>query len=1025
MGMFRYLALLLVLCPVLGASAPILRAAQPALSPDGKTLLFVWQGDIWTVSVEGGQAQRLTIHPATDQQPHWSPDGKSIVFCSDRYGNTNLFSLRRDGTGLLRLTFDSGYQYPNAFSPDGKFIYGTTNSFGGQDIFRVSATGGDLIRLTSHPMEREFHASVSPQGTRIALCVGGGSGNWRKPGLKGSLTSDIWIADNTVPLSQYRNITNSDWNNAFPTFAEDGSITFVSNRSGWPNLWRMKSDGTGMKQLTRHSDGTVRYPTLDSAGKQAVYEFESELWKLDTASGKGSRLLIEVADDQRTNPESELTHTSGVTGYAIAPNSKRIVLVIRGDLFLIPERGGTTKQLTTHPANDEQPVWIDARTILFVTGRNGHRELMTVDVDGKEKLFLSDRLDLVSPQLAPDGKTLAFHRGMREIVVMPVTGGTPKAVFIGAFGDALRGGTSFSWSPDSAWLAIDAPTDRGSRLVLKEVASGREIVGAQLARGISGTPRFLPNGKGVYFSAAEYENSDLFVVDLIPAEITFSEDDLEKIDTPRGTKTTPVRVEIDAYGIEDRMRRLSSEGAFGALASADSRTIWANVKGQLVAIAVASGTSTPVQGLTGTAGDLQLSPDGQRLMYISSGRLYSLTPGQPAPQPISFSANQRIQWKAEQAALFAEIVWAMDRMYYDPKLNNKNWSAIRQKFAKIVPHAYDRSDFYALMGEMMEELDSSHLGAGGPSDPSPGESQNVGWLGIEVDPRALATRGQFVISDVLKGTPADHPQSRLSEGDRILQVDGIAPGADAPLSSLLIRKVGKKTVVRISRNGKEMDVAIKPIDSQGRSSANYQNWLQWQRDQVEKLSGGEFAYLHIQGMNEPSYELFLRQIRTLALGKKGVVIDVRYNGGGSTAQKILGVLIKTPWLIRTNRAAPEVALSENIYRGDSLEIPSVLLINSSSFSNAEIFAEGFRRLKIGPVVGERTAGGVIGTSSYGLWDGGQIRMPSGGAYTIDGENLEGNGRHPDIAVPHDPNAWDLGRDTMLEAAVEALKKRTR
>lgn len=1013
---------LLALLPCLGFARPILRAQQPALSPDGKTLVFTWQGDLWSVPSSGGMASRITVHPAMDQMPKWSPDGSKIVFASNRYGSYNLFSIKPDGTDLKRISYDSGYQYPNAFSPDGQFVYGYTNAWGGQDVFRVKIGGGDLVRLTSHPLERKFHCSISPNGSTMALCLAGGAGNWRKPGIKGTSTSDIWLADNTVPLSKFRNVSSNDSNDSFPTYAQDGTITFVSNRSGWPNLWRMNGDGSGARLLTQHRDGTVRYPTLDAKGQTVVYEFESALWVLDTRTGQDHPLTIEVGEDQRVNPDVELTMTSGVTDFSLSPNGKRAVLAIRGDLFLIPERGGTTKRLTFSPALDGQPVWLDAKTILFVTARNGKKELMTVDVDGNEKPFLSDSLDLTSPSISPDGKMVAAHRGMNEIVLIPPTGGSARPFLRGTFTDALTQSFSYSWSPDSKWLVADLPTDRGSNVVVKSIDGGPETIIAQLSHGASSTPRFLPNGRGVYFTAAEYGNPDLFVVDLVPADLTFAEDDLDKIDSPKAARSSAGKVEIYEPGILDRMRRLTTQGASGPLASPDSRQIWANVQNQISGIPVSGGPATPIAGITGTAAGLELSADNQRLDYIAGGKLFSLLLAQGVVSPVGFSAVAKVNYKDEERALFDEIWWAMDRLYYDSGHNGKDWARIKEKYSAIVPFAYDRDDFYALMGEMMEELDSSHLGATAPATPPPADSDLTGWLGVDFDPAALAARNSYIVSEVFSGTPAAHPQSLLMKGDRILEVDGAKLGSGKPLSALLNRKGGHKVELKIDRGGRELEVTIKPIDSIVRSAVNYDNWVRWEREQVDKLSNGQLAYMHIRAMDDASFDLFLRQIRTLTQGKKGVVFDVRYNGGGSTAQKILGVLIKTPWLIRTNRGAPGQKLSENIYRGDSLEEPSVLLINGSSFSNAEIFAEGFRKLKIGPVVGERTAGGVIGTGAYGLWDGGMIRMPASGAYTVDGENLEANGRKPDINILFDPNAWSQGRDVMLEGAVKVLMK---
>jgi tricorn protease len=360
-------------------------------------------------------------------------------------------------------------------------------------------------------------------------------------------------------------------------------------------------------------------------------------------------------------------------------------------------------------------------------------------------------------------------------------------------------------------------------------------------------------------------------------------------------------------------------------------------------------------------------------------------------------------------------------LYYDAGMNHKDWGAMREKYAKIVPYAYDRSDFYRMMGEMMEELDSSHLGSNAPITDFPGSNtEATAFLGIDLDPVAL-NANSWVVGRVVPGSPADHPMSQLKVGDKILEVDGEKVGP-TPLAALLNKKLLKKVNLTIERDGARTNVLIKPGANAQRTALEYQAFIENQRKMVEKLSEGKLGYLHIAAMDKPSLDKFLREIRTEGEGKKGMIIDVRFNGGGSTAVDVLGVLIKTPWMVRTTRGEFGLKLSENIYRGDALELPTALMANTFSFSNAEVITEGFRKLKLGPIVGERTPGYVIGTGAFSLWDGGSIRMPAIGAYAVDGTNTENNGRKMDHTVWFDPNAWMEGRDLQLERAVTELLK---
>jgi tricorn protease len=1012
------LASAVALAPTLSADA-VLRVSHPALSPDGAQIVACWQDDLWVFPAEGGLARRLTVSPAVETMPRWSPDGSRLFFASDRFGSFDVFSVRPDGGDIRRLTFDSAIEYPSAVSPDGTMLYGYTNAWGRLDLFRVRASGGEMVRLTSHPLETAFLPAVSRDGRTVFHVRGGGVGSWRRAWARGSATGEIWAASAGAPLTNFRRITRDEANDLFPLAAPDG-LVWVSNRSGHPNLWRMRADGSRARQLTRHTEGTVRWPSISADGQRVAYEFDSRLFLYDERTGTTRQVNVSMPSDARDNPVLDTVLTSGVQEYAVAPDGKRIVIVVRGDLWLIPERGGTTRRLTDFAGFDGQPVWLDPRTIAFVSARTGKRELYTVDLEGNLKTLASDLRDLTSPALSPDGKTLAFHRGDREIVTMPVAGGPMRTVATGGFIEAMRGARQFSWSPDSKWLVYQQATERSTVVRCVNVESGERVEIARLARG--GTrPQFLPNGRGVFFTAFDREESDVHVVDLVPAGLVFTEDDLDRIGAPAERPEAQVTVWIDPRGIERRLRRISSGGAMALLASPDSRTVWALADGALVAIPVAGGAPAPVAGVSGAVSSLHTH--GGRLYFVSAGRLNALTLGGPGPAAqIGFSAEFTVERQAEHEQLFREIWWAIDRLFYDPELHGRDWARVKARYAGLVPHAYDRNDFYALMDEMVEEMGSSHMGATAPETTAGGDGRQTGWLGVEWDWRVLDARGSYIVASVAEGSPAAHPESELRPGDRLLTVDGRRVGS-APIAQMLERRVGRRVRLGIERGASVLEIAIQPASPGLRSSLNYENWVAWQRAETERLSGGRLTYLHIQAMNGTSLRRFLREIRTLTPGRQGVVIDVRFNGGGSTAHEILGVLIKTPWLIRTQRDEPDLRVSENIWRGDSLELPSVLLINSGSFSNAEIFAEGFRRLEIGPIVGEPTVGGVIGTSDITLFDGGSLRVPAIGTYTIDGDNLEGSGRRPDYHVPFDPNAWAAGRDPQLERAVQELLER--
>ncbi len=1014
-----------IACALIAAGAhaePIKRASQPALSPNGEQLVFSWQNDLWMASAKGGEAKRLTVNPAADMMPRWSPDGSRIAFVSNRFGSNDMFSMRPDGTDIRRLSFDSSTEALYGFTPDGKRLVGHTGAWGRANIFSLASSGGDLVRHSGHPLEMQFYPTVSRDGTKVAYCLGGSAGNWRNPNKSGTDTAEIWIGDLGAPITNNRNLTKDEFNDLFPMFAPDGTIVWSSNRSGAPNLWRMSANGSGAKMLTKHTGGTLRWPNMSADGSAVAYEHDSEIYVLDTKTNQSRKLALEVPDDSVLNPILDVAISTGASDFAVSPDAKRAVVVVRGDLFLLPERGGTTRRLTKSLGVDFSPIWLDNKRILFVTGRNNRRELMTVDLEGNESPFYSFSGDASMPALSPDSKSIAFHADDNEIRVISVAGGVARKVTGGGFPDAHQGGATFSWAPDSKWLVYADQTERATSIAAVEIATGKKVSISRVAKGAD-LPRFLPNGKAVYYTSAEFGDSDVVVVDLVPADVTFAEDDLDAIDVEK-PKPGPVEVKIEPRGIEYRVRRITNGGASAVSASPDSRAIWAVVDGQLSAVPVAGGAPTPVAGITGGVRGIQVV--GQKAYAVAAGRPVALSLANGAVAPIGFNAQFTVDRKAEEIALFNEIWWAMDRIYYDPLHHGKNWAAIQAEYRALVPYVFDRQDFYALMNEMIEELDSSHLVVSAPPAAPPQANETTGFIGVEWDWNKLMSTGQYLVASVLPLSPADFPGTQLLAGDQVLSVEGETLSASKSFANLMKGTAGTRVRLKISRAGKEMTVAVRPTSPVAGTPLRYEEFVAARRAEVDRLSNGKLAYFHIQGMNAPSTDRLFREMRMYAEGKQGAIIDVRWNGGGNTANRILAALRVEPWLFRQFRSNPNLRITEEMFRGEAIEMPVALMTNQYSASNAEIFSEGFRRMKLGPIIGEATGGNVLTVSGlYGLWDGGGVQIPFIGIKTVSGEPLERIGRRVDFDVRYDPNAWNANRDNQLEVAVRELLKRTK
>jgi len=1016
-----------------GHAEPVKRTRYPTISPDGKTVAFSYQGDLWSVGASGGHASRLTSHLARDVQPVYSPDGKSILFASNRNGNYDLFTMPATGGPATRLTFHSANEYPNSFTPDGKWIIFYGSMFGSSDVYKLPVTGGEPIRLTWDRKEREFFGTVSPDGRLIAYNHNGSPGAWRRRGYVGSSNADVWIARFTAPISEPRRITTNPSQDFQPAFSKDGKrLYYASDRKGQVNIWSMDLEGGNQHQLTQHTTDGVRVPGYQPNADKLVYEYNSEIWLLDLKSGKSAQVPIDIATDDRRNAEARRTITTNPSEYTVSPDGRKVALIVRGDLFVVPSTGGPARALVTRPSRESHISWLaDSRTILFCTDAKGQKDLHSIEITGaQEKVLAATTEDESCALSSPDGKQVAYHRGDTSLLVIPAGGGEPVATVTGDFPDVGRGyAPRFSWSPDGKWLAFKQTGDRLEDAVYAAaIADSKPRRISRPFRDIN-TPRWAPDGSMVYFTAVAVDQANLYALDLADDQKPeFAEDALDRLDTPRQPMPPPAggpAVNIDFATIEDRLRRVTSSGGVGdAVMPPNSRTFIYESRGSLQMIAADAKNGAGTSIADGASGP-ELTRDGSRVFFSTGPQVQSLGLAVRDRRTTDFSAEITVDLREENRQVFNEAWWMMDRYFYDAKHNGVDWKAIRAKYEALLPYVPYKDDFYDIMAEMVQELKGSHLGVTGPSDYASDSPDSTAYLGIEPDWGVLDAEGRFKVAAVTAKSPAASKWSKVNVGDYILAIDGQDLSKDATFDRLLNRKEGKKVVLTVNdkptRDGARA-VAIKPISQSAGDDLEYEAWIAATRALVHRLSNGRIGYQHIEGMDIPSEMRFKEEFIGEATGRDALLVDVRYNGGGNVAHRLLDILRKRPYVTFRPRSLGKSVLAD--WPADYLwGKPAALLVNQDSASNSEMMAEGFKALGVGPVVGIPTMGAVIATSSWTFMDGGTIRTPSSGVFTADGEDMELRGRQPDVPVPYDPMAAKAGRDPQVEKAVEVLLNR--
>jgi Tol biopolymer transport system component len=1019
-----------------------LYARYPALSPDGQTIAFTYMGDIWTVSATGGEARRLTVHEAEDIRPQYSPDGTMILFSSRRYNNYDLFVIPADGGQPRQLTFHSSTDVGSGWFPKSDSVVFTSGRGGYRDIYKVSISGGTPVELTGYRYEQEYNGRISSDGKYLLFNNGSAASRWWRRDLKASRNTDIFIQDRTHEIFTIRRLTDYPGHDAWPVLNERSSeIYFVSCRGDWSQIWKMPAAGGNATQITNFTDDGVQWMNSNPQGTMLVFEQNFSIWILDPSVGEPRRVSIEIRSDERTNLVEEKTFNGNVDWFSLSPDEKKIAAIIHGEVYVIPaEEPKEGRRVTFTSSRERRPVWgSDSKTIYYSSDRKGNYDIFSADVTtAVEKQLTSSPENEVKPLVSPDGKYLAFYRGLDKIIRVDLETGNETEWVTGMFFDlGVEATIEYDWSPDSKWLTFTMAGPTYETDIYVASLDG-EVSNISQFAGWNYRPRFSNDGKIVYFTTWLHNRQETYKIDLEHKpdeffEATFDslfmeepEDKAEDKDDEKVDKKDSVNVVIDFERINCRRAKaynLNASSEYPVLTPEGEKYLFiASILGKSEIWSVNVDDDPDLKQLTHSGKgkrSLIVTDDSKTAFYLEGGKIQHLEIKDEKAKALAFKATLDIDSRELNQQKYYEAWQILNTYFYDGTFHEADWSAAHDKYAPAVNHIRTEPEFRNLIKELMGELRASHLNIYS-REPGPDAEVNTGETGIILDYKILDREGAFRVARVIDQSPAN--VAGIEAGQYIIAVNGQALTSGDNFYSLMAGVIDHRLTLTIGNQpGKKGDdVILKPISTSALSLLAYDDWVEARRRMVDSLSDGRLAYIHIKAMSGSRLEKFKEELVSIAEKKEGLVIDVRNNGGGNIAVHLLGILVKTPYFLRNFRDFP--ATSENKMRSDALEKPMTLLINNYSASNSEIFAEGFRKLKLGKIVGEPTAGAVIGTSSYLLIDGTRIRRPSWGAFTMEKEDTDLKPRYPDILVENLPDDFINGRDPQLVRAVEELMK---
>ena len=1065
------LLVLLVAFAVDGFSQESRLLRFPAVN--GNQVVFSYAGDLYTVSLTGGVARKLTNNIGYEVFPHFSPDGKKIAFTGQYDGNTEVFTMPAEGGIPQRLTFTatlsrddiSDRMGPNnivmGWTPDGKSIIyrsrkQTYDDFVGQ-LFKVSENGGLSEEL---PLSTGGFCSFSADGKKLAFNrVFREFRTWKY--YKGGMADDIRIFD--FDTKEIKNITNTISQEIIPMWIGD-EIYFLSDRDRTMNLFVYNLKTSETNKVTNFTEYDIKFPT--NSNSTIVFENGGYIYKFDVKTKTSEKIPITVIDDLEYSRSALKDASENIFEGDISPNGERVVFSARGDIFTVPSEKGITRNLTqSSDAHDRSGAWSpDGRYIAYLSDKSGEYEIYIQVQDGSsEPIKLTDGADTYKFGIAwsPDSKKILFNDRKSRLQYVDIDTKKVTLVDKGEYGRIYN----FVWSPDSKWISYTLQDENHFGVIYTyniEKVSKQAITDNWYD---SSQPTFSNDGKYLLFvsdrdfnpiySQTEWNHayqamSKIYLVllsqdtkspfSLENNEVVISQPEQQKVTDAKNEKTKEaikkeippaVTVKIDFDNISARVIALPIDVAYyGNINCIDDKVYYNQFKPESESNTIKMyDLKKKAETELGESIQFTISSNGKKMLVNKNSSYYVIDlPSSKIALEKSMDLSSMKVWvdySKEWKQIFDESWRQMRDFFYVENMHGLNWIAMHDKYAALLPYVNHRADLTYLIGEMIGELSVGHAYVNSGKKPEP-ERIKLGLLGAKISKHSS---GYFQIDQILDGTswnseirsPLQEVGINVVKGNFIIAVDGKDLKSINDIYRILIGKAGK-TVELVVNSKPELagsrKILVTPISSE--SSLYYYDWVQGNIKKVSEATNGQVGYIHIPDMGVEGLNEFVKYFYP-QLNKKGLIIDDRGNGGGNVSPMILERLSRVVYrqtMSRGNAHASTVPNQTHVG-------PKVLLLNQYSASDGDLFPYGFKRLGLGTVIGVRSWGGVVGISgSLPFVDGGDLRKPEFASFSSDTSNwiIEGHGVDPDIIIDNDPYKEYIGIDDQLNKAIEVIKE---